>query len=71
MRTPLKTRKQQHGGWTREITVKFYGKKCLLVISWKKRFSEQKQVLAAFPLEIKFLTAATFEGLWLDPSQID
>ena len=40
----FKTRQQQHGGWKKEVTIKFYGKWCFPVITWYKQHS-LKQVL--------------------------
>ena len=51
----FKTRKQQHGGWKKEVTVKFYGNWCLPVITWYKQQLWKQAWQITYTMEKKFL----------------
>ena len=59
-------RKQQHGGWENfTVTISFYEKQWLLVLTWNKIHLSKQVVSIIYTLEKTFLAAATFEGLWV------
>ena len=71
IQTLFKTRKQQHGGWKKEVTVRFYGKWCLPVITWYKKHSLKQVLPTTYKLDKTFFAATTFKDLWVDPSEAD
>ena len=54
----------QHGGWKNpRLTVNFYKKQCLPVMTWAIKYSSKQVISISYTLEKKFFAAATFEGL--------
>ena len=45
------------------VSINFYGKQCLPVITWNKNHLSKQLVTITHTLEIKLFAVATFEGL--------
>ena len=50
-------------GKAQRITINFYKKQCLSVITRKKNHSSKQAISITYTLEKKVFAAATFEGL--------